>query len=34
MEELPNPDKVMFKHSLKKYKTENDIGRIIISKVQ
>ena len=34
MNNLPDPDKVVFKHSLYKFKTENDIGTIIIQKVQ
>jgi predicted XRE-type DNA-binding protein len=33
MNNLPDPDKVVFKHSLYKFKTENDIGTIIIQKV-
>ena len=34
MNNLPDPDKVVFKHSLFKFKTEIDIGTIIIQNVQ
>jgi hypothetical protein len=33
MEELPNPDLVIFKNVLHKNKTENDIMNIILKKV-
>ena len=33
MEELPNPDLVIFKNALHKNKTENDIMNIILKKV-
>ena len=34
MNNLSEPDKVIFKHSWYKFKTENDIRTIIIQKVQ